>query len=116
MANRGKPDATKAGWSRPRLSPEPKSVPEPDANERLLTRMEAMMEDMRSDIVSRFEQIISETVKREITGDGESPQAFVIRVNMFQQRNDILRKARAATPLYYKGKRILAFSDYTALY
>ncbi|KAI3352570.1 hypothetical protein L3Q82_005506 [Scortum barcoo] len=41
--------------------------PKRDANERLLTRMEVMMEDMRSDILSRFEQIVSETVKREIT-------------------------------------------------
>lgn len=42
-----------------------------------------------------------------------TPRAFINRVNMFQQRNDILCKAGAAAPLYYKGSRISVFPYYT---
>ncbi|XP_013856279.1 uncharacterized protein LOC106512146 [Austrofundulus limnaeus] len=223
MANRGKSDTSKVGRSKPRLSPEPEAAPVLDANERLLKCMEEMLEGVRSDLVSKFDEIVSGAVRREITSAlapleakvtsheqaiadlersatdrddklttlgatvaslkdmvefiskkcedlegrsrlnnvrvvgvpegsegsgptdfvatllqdllglsykpaldrahrtlrakptaGEPPCPFVARVNMFQQRNEILRKASEASPLIYNGRRISVFPDFTA--
>ncbi|XP_035508028.1 uncharacterized protein LOC118320994, partial [Morone saxatilis] len=46
--------------------------------------------------------------------DGEPPRPLVIRVNLFQVRNQILRRAGEAFPLSYMGKRISIFPDFTA--
>lgn len=46
--------------------------------------------------------------------EGARPRAFIARVNMFQVRNDILRKASAQSPLHYNGKRVFIFPDFTA--
>lgn len=46
--------------------------------------------------------------------EGDPPRPFVARVNLFQVRNEILRKAREASPLLYEGKRVFIFPDYTA--
>uniref|UniRef100_A0A3Q1FL37 L1 transposable element RRM domain-containing protein n=1 Tax=Acanthochromis polyacanthus TaxID=80966 RepID=A0A3Q1FL37_9TELE len=207
-------DAAKIGCGKPRPSPEepapPESPFEPDADEQLLTRMAQMMEDMRLDIVGRFEKIVSDTVKQEVTaalgpldakitshgetitdlecaaddhserttsldatvasltaradslarhcedlegrsrmnnirlvgipeglegarateflptldrahriprpkpGDGGPPRAFIVRVTSFHQRNEILCKAGAITPLIHNGKRISVFPDCTS--
>ena len=66
MANRGKGDATKACRGKSRLSPERQSPDQPDANATLLLNMREMMDEMRSDILSKFETTISAVVKREI--------------------------------------------------
>lgn len=214
---------SKAGRTEPRLSPDPSTESESDANERLLARMEAMMDNMRTDIVSQFEQIVSGAVKKEITAalgpleskitaqsqtianleeaanshdeqltslnatvavlesrveslsqkcedlegrsrlnnirlvgvpegaegsrptefiakliqnllgldsepvldrahrtlrargkDEDPPRPFVARVNMFQIRCEILRKAGSSGPLLYQGKRVYIFPDFTA--
>lgn len=47
------------------MSPDPESPPAPDANEVLLANIRVMMYEMRSDIISKFDSVISETVKRE---------------------------------------------------
>ena len=70
MANRGKGDASKAGRGKPRLSPEPEPPDRPDANVNanatLLRNMKEMIDDMRSDILNKFETTISTAVKREV--------------------------------------------------
>ncbi|KAK7882797.1 hypothetical protein WMY93_028971 [Mugilogobius chulae] len=223
METRGKTETGKVGRNKPPPSPEADTGPGPDASERLLTRMEVMMESMRTDIVKEFEQIVSGAVKKEIMaalgpleakitaqsetivslehtandhdsqlislqatvatltdrvgslsqkcedlegrsrrnnvriigvpegsegsrstdfvatllrdllgldskpvldlahrtlgpkpGDGGTPRPFIARVNLFQQRNEILRKAGASAPLLYKGKRVSVFPDFTA--
>lgn len=223
MATRqAKADGAKAGRTQPRHSPTIEGEPESDANERLLKRMEVMMENMRTDIVSQFEQIVSGAIKKEIAAacdplvkeistqgltiaslestaddhdtqltslqatvtsltervgilsercedlegrsrlnnirlvgiaegcegprptefvstllqnllgldnapaldrahrtlrakpkDGEPPRPFVVRVNLFQQRNEILKKAGSSPPLFYQGKRVSIFPDFT---
>ena len=226
MANRGKGDTSKAGCGKPRLSPEPESPDRPDAdvnaNATLLRNMKEMIDDMRSDILNKFETTISTAVKREIVAalgpfenrlashgeliadlkrsanahdaelsdlranvskltatvdslskkcedlesrsrwnnirlvglpegtegprtteftaqllqdtlgldnkpmldrahrtlrakpkDGEPPRPLVIRVNLFQVRNQILRRARDASPLSYMGRRISIYPDFT---
>lgn len=45
--------------------------------------------------------------------EGEPPRPFVIRVNLLQARNEILRKARESSPLIYKGKQVFIFPDFT---
>lgn len=63
--SRPKNDSLKLGCTRPRLSPDPE--PEMSSgNETMLRSVKDMMEEMRSDIVTRFESIISETVKKKI--------------------------------------------------
>lgn len=223
METRAKTDAAKVGRTEPRQSPTFDPEPQSDANERLLTRMEEMMESMRADIVSQIEQIVSGAIKKEITAaceplqkkitaqdqtiasledtanehetqltslqatvasltervssltqkcedlegrsrlnnirlvgipenvegprptefvakllqnllgmdsepvldrahrtlrpkpkDGEPPRPFVVRVNMFQQRNEIIQKASSSAPLFYQGKRVSVFPDFTA--
>uniref|UniRef100_A0AAV2K1Q6 Transposase element L1Md-A101/L1Md-A102/L1Md-A2 n=1 Tax=Knipowitschia caucasica TaxID=637954 RepID=A0AAV2K1Q6_KNICA len=190
METRHKSETAKTGRVHPAASPERVPDPGSDANERLLCCMEEMMQSMRSDIVSEFEQIVSGVVKREIAAalrpleatlsaqsetinsledtatdcggqltslqatvaslaeqvgslsqkcedlegrsrqnnirivgvpegspkpkDGEPPRPFVARVNLFQQRNKILRKAGASAPLPYQGKRVSVFPDFTA--
>lgn len=226
MANRGKGDASKAGRSKPRLSPESESPDHPDTNVNadatLLRNMKEMIDDMRSDILNKFETTISTAVKREIVAalgpfenrlasygesiadlersanahdaeltdlradvskltatvdslskkcedlesrsrwnnirlvglpegtegprpteftaqllqdtlglddkpmldrahrtlrakpkDGEPPRPLVIRVNLFQVRNHILRRAGEASPLSYMGRRISIYPDFT---
>lgn len=44
--------------------------------------------------------------------DGEPPRPFVVRVNTFQQRNEIWRRA-GTSPLLHNGKRISVFPDCT---
>lgn len=46
--------------------------------------------------------------------DGESPRLFVVRTNMFQQRNEILRRTSSSASLLHEGKKILIFPDFTA--
>lgn len=43
-----------------------------------------------------------------------NPTSLLARVNMFQQRNEILHKASEASPLIYNGRRISVFLDFTA--
>lgn len=223
METRAKTDAAKVGRTEPRQLPISEPELQSDANERLLTRMEEMMENMRTDIVSQIEQIVSGTIKKEITAaceplqkkitaqdqtisnledtanehetqltslqatvasltervssltqkcedlegrsrlnnirlvgipenvegprptefvakvlqnllgmdsepvldrahrtlrskpkEGEPPRPFVVRVNMFQQRNEIIQKASSSAPLFYQGKRVSVFPDFTA--
>ena len=45
--------------------------------------------------------------------DGEPPRPHVIWVNLFQVRNQILRRAGEASPLSYMGRRISIFPDFT---
>ena len=226
MANRGRGEAPKAGRGKPRLSPEPESPGQPVANVNadatLLQSMRKMMNEMRSDILSKFETTVSTAVKREIVAalepfenrlasygesiadlelsanahdtelsdlranvskltatvdslskkcedlesrsrwnnirlvglpegtegprpteftaqllqdilglddkpmldrahrtlrtkpkDGEPPRPLVMRVNLFQVRNQILRRAGEASPLSYMGRRISIFPDFT---
>ena len=42
------------------------------------------------------------------------PRPFIVCVNQFQMRNDILRKARELSSLHYNGKRVYIFPDFTA--
>lgn len=72
MTSRGKPDASKAGCTKPRHSPGPESPDNSEANETLLLSMRDMMDEMRNDIVSKFDSIISTAVKREIKAALES--------------------------------------------
>ncbi|KAI3370897.1 hypothetical protein L3Q82_007406 [Scortum barcoo] len=65
MSGRGKSDTGKTGRSKPHASPEPPTPP--DTNEALLASIRDMMEEMRCDIISKFETVISETVKREVS-------------------------------------------------
>lgn len=44
---------------------------------------------------------------------GETPRPIVARVNLFQDRNMILRRAGDLSPLMYNGKRIHVFPDFT---
>lgn len=46
--------------------------------------------------------------------DGAPPRPFIARVNQFQIRNEILRKAREQPSLVYNGKRVFIFPDFTA--
>lgn len=219
MAGKSRSETSKVGRNKPRLSPEPEQT---DPNEALLTNMRQMMDEMRSDIISKFDSIISVAVKREITAvlepfeskivshsqtiadlehavndhdsqlldlqanvstlttrveslskkcedlegrsrwnnvrlvglpegtegprptefmaqllqdllglddkpvldrahrtlrirpkEGEPPRPLVIRVNLFQVRNQILRQAREASPLLFMGRRISIFPDFT---
>uniref|UniRef100_A0AAV2MQJ3 Uncharacterized protein n=1 Tax=Knipowitschia caucasica TaxID=637954 RepID=A0AAV2MQJ3_KNICA len=48
-------------------------------------------------------------------GDGAPPRPFVVRVNQFQTRNEILRKARESPALTFQGKRVFIFPDFTAI-
>lgn len=64
--SRTKTDPTKSARQKSRQSPEPESPELMNANGAMLQSIKVMMEEMRSDIVSKFETIISETVKREI--------------------------------------------------
>uniref|UniRef100_A0A3P9J1C5 L1 transposable element RRM domain-containing protein n=1 Tax=Oryzias latipes TaxID=8090 RepID=A0A3P9J1C5_ORYLA len=223
MASRGKSETGKSGRNKPPASPELPTDPASDASDRMLARMEVMMENMRAGIVKEFEQIVSGAVKKEITAalgpleakitaqnetiksleqsandhdsqltslqatvasltdrvgslsqkcedlegrsrrnnirvvgvpegsegsratdfvatllqdllsldskpvldlahrslgarprDGDPPRPFIARVNLFQQRNEILRKAGASAPLLYQGKRVMIFPDFTA--
>lgn len=41
------------------------------------------------------------------------PHPLVIRVNLFQVRNQILRRAGEVSPLSYNGRRISIFPDFT---
>lgn len=50
---------------------------------------------------------------RDKPKEGESPRPFVVRVHYFQTRNEILRRAGEIPPLYFQGKRISIFADYT---
>lgn len=45
--------------------------------------------------------------------DGEPPCSLVIRVNLFQIRNQILHRAGEASPLSYMGRRISIYPDFT---
>lgn len=196
--------------------------PGPDANDALLQSIKLMMDDLRSDILSKFDSIVADAVKREMTGalrpmerkmeaqgrtivelehatsaqadevtelqvtvstlsgqvkslsdkcedlesrqrlnnirliglpeglegprptesvaeilkdllslddlpvldrchrslrarpkDGEPPRPLIMRVNLFQVRNLILRRAGECSPLNYKGKRLSIFADFT---
>lgn len=40
------------------------------------------------------------------------PRAFVVRVNQFQMRNEILRRARQQPSLIHNGKRVFIFPDF----
>ncbi|KAI3376704.1 hypothetical protein L3Q82_017143 [Scortum barcoo] len=219
MSGRGKSDTGKTGRSKPHASPEPPTPP--DTNEALLANIRDMMEEMRSDIISKFESVISETVKREVSAalepmknklsvqgdtvadlersandhtiqltelqatatllttqldsltkkcedpegrsrwnvrllglpegsegprptefmarflrdllkldsepvldqahrslrtrprDGEPPRPFMIKVNLFQVRNQILHRAGELSPLHHNGNRISIFLDFT---
>lgn len=226
MANRGRGETSKASRSKPRLSPERQTPDQPaadaNANTTLLENMREMMNEMRSDILSKFETTISATVKREILAvlepfenrlasygdsiadlersanahdtelsnlwstvskltaavdslsqkcedlearsrwnnirlvglpegiegprptefsaqllqdilgledkpvldrahrtlrakpkDGEPPRPLIMRVNLFQVRNQILRRAGEASPLSYMGRRISIYPDFT---
>lgn len=42
------------------------------------------------------------------------PRPFIVCVNQFQMRNDILRIARELSSLHYNGKRVFIFPDFTA--
>lgn len=42
------------------------------------------------------------------------PRPFIVCVNQFQIRNDILRKARELSSLHYNGRRVFIFPDFTA--
>ncbi|CAL9704197.1 unnamed protein product [Knipowitschia caucasica] len=81
MYTRAKTDAAKVGLTQPEGSPEPGAVSEQDANnanERLLIRMEVMMETLRTDIVSQFEQIVSGAIRKEISAVCEPLQRKII--------------------------------------
>lgn len=67
MVTRGKTDAPKGRSHRPQSSPDPEPWPQLDANETLLANMRQMIDEMRSDIINRFESIVSGAVKKEIT-------------------------------------------------
>ncbi len=45
--------------------------------------------------------------------EGDPPHPLVIRVNLFQVRNQILCRAGEASPLLYNGRRISIFPDFT---
>ena len=46
--------------------------------------------------------------------DGDPPRPMIIRVHLFQVRNDILRRAGEASPLSHSGRRISIFPDFTS--
>lgn len=50
---------------------------------------------------------------REKPKKGEPPRPFVIRVHFFHVRTEILQRAADLSPLYYSGKRLSIFADYT---
>ncbi|XP_032408025.1 uncharacterized protein LOC116712251 [Xiphophorus hellerii] len=45
--------------------------------------------------------------------EGDPPRPVVVRVNLFQERNEILRRARESSPLLYEGKHVFIFPDYS---
>ena len=45
--------------------------------------------------------------------EGEPPRPMVIRVTLFQVKNDILNCAGEASPLLYNGKRVHVLPDFT---
>lgn len=45
--------------------------------------------------------------------EGEPPRPMIIRVNQFQVRNAILRRAGEASPLLHNSKRMFIFPDFT---
>lgn len=45
--------------------------------------------------------------------DGDPPRPLVVRMNLFQVRNQILRRASEASPLSHKGRSINIFPDFT---
>uniref|UniRef100_A0A3Q3XM75 Uncharacterized protein n=1 Tax=Mola mola TaxID=94237 RepID=A0A3Q3XM75_MOLML len=66
MANRAKFDAAKAGHAKPCQSPEPESATHSGADDSLLADNKTMMEDMRSDIISKVNSGVTETVNRVV--------------------------------------------------
>lgn len=55
------------GWNRPQQqSSGPKSPVRLDANEEMLHSITVMIDDQRTEIVTKFESIISELVKKEV--------------------------------------------------
>ncbi|CAL1612629.1 unnamed protein product [Knipowitschia caucasica] len=48
-------------------------------------------------------------------GDGAPSRPFVVRVDQFQTRNEILCKARESPALNYQGKHVFIFPDFTAI-
>lgn len=45
--------------------------------------------------------------------EGEPPRPLVIRVTLFPERNNILRRAGQSSPLLHQGKRVYIFPDFT---
>ena len=45
--------------------------------------------------------------------DSEPPRPIIMRVNMFQTRNLILRRAAECSPINYEGMRLSLFADFT---
>ncbi|CAB1422910.1 unnamed protein product [Pleuronectes platessa] len=67
MSSRAKNEPTKSGRNRLQLQPsEPMSPERPGANEEMLRSIKVMMDDQRTEIVAKFESIISELVKKEV--------------------------------------------------
>uniref|UniRef100_A0A672H4E1 Uncharacterized protein n=1 Tax=Salarias fasciatus TaxID=181472 RepID=A0A672H4E1_SALFA len=64
---RPKSEMAKTSHAKARLTPESESPPVSDANEALLASIKVMMDEMRTDIISRFESVISATIKRELS-------------------------------------------------
>lgn len=68
MATRPKSEAANAGRIKPRLSPEPESASlSGAADESLLADIKVVMEDMHSDITSKIDSRITETVNRVVS-------------------------------------------------
>lgn len=64
-SSRAKNEPTKSGRNRPQLQPsEPESPERPGANEEMLRSIKVMMDDQRTEIVAKFESIISELSNR----------------------------------------------------
>lgn len=45
--------------------------------------------------------------------EGEPPRPLVIRITLFRERNEILRRAGRSSPLLHQGKRVHIFPDFT---
>lgn len=95
-------------WNNIRLVGLPENEEGPRPTEFLAKLLQDMLDLGAAPMLDRVHRTLRPRPK-----PGEAPRPIVAKVNLFQDRNTILRRAGEKSPLMYKGQRVHIFPDFT---